>query len=52
MYDEVVSENVPDDFLSFLEEADERLATAAKTDAEETASPASIPAEDSTRKKA
>jgi hypothetical protein len=26
MYDEVVGENVPDDFLSFLEQADERLA--------------------------
>ncbi len=25
MYDEVVSEDVPDDFLSFLEKADERL---------------------------
>lgn len=25
MYDEVVSEDVPDDFLSFLERADERL---------------------------
>jgi hypothetical protein len=25
MYDEVVSEDVPDDFLSFLEQADERL---------------------------
>jgi hypothetical protein len=25
MYDEVVSEHVPDDFLSFLEKADERL---------------------------
>jgi hypothetical protein len=25
MYDEVVSENIPDDFLSFLEQADERL---------------------------
>jgi hypothetical protein len=24
MYDEVVSENVPDDFMSFLEQADER----------------------------
>lgn len=24
MYDEVVNENVPDDFLSFLEQADER----------------------------
>lgn len=24
MYDEVVSENVPDEFLSFLEQADER----------------------------
>lgn len=27
MYDEVVSEDVPDDFLSFLEKADERLTT-------------------------
>jgi len=25
MYDEVVNEDVPDDFLSFLEQADERL---------------------------
>lgn len=25
MYDEVVNENVPDDFLSFLEQADDRL---------------------------
>ena len=25
MYDEVVGEDVPDDFLSFLEQADERL---------------------------
>jgi hypothetical protein len=26
MYDQVVSENVPDDFLGFLERADERKA--------------------------
>lgn len=26
MYDEVVSEDVPDDFMSFLEQADERKA--------------------------
>ena len=26
MYDDVVSEEVPEDFLSFLEEADERAA--------------------------
>lgn len=26
MYDEVVSESVPDDFLGFLEQADERMA--------------------------
>lgn len=25
MYDEVVGENVPDDFMSFLEQADERM---------------------------
>lgn len=25
MYDEVVRENIPEDFLSFLEKADERL---------------------------
>ncbi len=27
MYDDVVSEDVPDDFLGFLEQADERRAT-------------------------
>ena len=28
MYDEVVNEDVPDDFLSFLEQADERISDA------------------------
>lgn len=29
MYDEVVGEDIPDDFLSFLEQADERRANSA-----------------------
>ena len=33
MYDEVVSEDVPDDFLSFLEKADERLTAGGGDDA-------------------
>lgn len=32
MYDEVVSEDVPDDFLSFLEQADERLSSGGDDD--------------------
>ena len=32
MYDEVVSEQVPDDFLSFLEKADEREPDTKKTE--------------------
>lgn len=32
MYDEVVSEDVPDDFLSFLEQADERLTNSGDDD--------------------
>ncbi len=34
MYDEVVGENVPDDFLSFLEKADQRIAAGAATSGE------------------
>ena len=32
MYDEVVNEDVPDDFLSFLEKADERMSEGPDTD--------------------
>ena len=41
MYDDVVSENVPDDFLAFLEQADERKAEEAagqETEAKKSAS--------------
>ena len=37
MYDEVVNEDVPDDFLSFLEKADERMSDSAGADANEPA---------------
>jgi hypothetical protein len=49
MYDDVVNENVPDDFLSFLEKADERLSNSAAPEAPETQSDQ---ADDSARKKA
>jgi hypothetical protein len=37
MYDEVVNEDVPDDFLSFLEKADERMSDTAGTEQTESA---------------
>ena len=37
MYDEVVNEDVPDDFLSFLEQADERMSDTAGTEKNEPA---------------
>ena len=37
MYDEVVNEDVPDDFLSFLEKADERISDPAGTEPNEPA---------------
>jgi hypothetical protein len=36
MYDEVVGEDVPDDFLSFLEQADERSAGAKQSNGDGT----------------
>lgn len=41
MYDEVVSESVPDDFLSFLEQADERRAGGTDTKRSEADEPSS-----------
>lgn len=37
MYDEVVNEDVPDDFMSFLEKADERMSDGPGTDPSEPA---------------
>lgn len=37
MYDEVVNEDVPDDFLSFLEKADERMSDTTGTEQNEPA---------------
>ncbi len=40
MYDEVVSEEVPEDFLSFLEQADERLTSIGGDDGAGSSDPA------------